>query len=166
MKLKTTLIALTFGLLPIQSFAETLELSQAQLRQLVVESQILDAETVVTDVAQNFGGVVLDIRGFLAEGQMTYRLLMQRDDGSVIEVLVNGVSGQRVSHRTPMGQIVSAAAREMNGNSNSNRGNRGNNGVRGNNRGNDNGNGRGNSGRGNRGNNGGGNGNGNGNGRK
>ena len=128
MKIATVLFATAISILPHAVSAQATELTQTQLRQLVVDQQIISAEDVVTDVAQNFGGVVKDIRGFFLEGRMTYRLLMQRADGQIVEILVNGVDGEQVSHGTPMGQIVSAVARATNGsaNANSNRSNAGN----------------------------------------
>ncbi len=156
-KLASAALATVTYLSPMHAASDVLELSQQQMRQLVLEKQVLSAETIATDAAANFGGVVMDIRGFLSEGRMTYRLLLRRNDGSVIEVLFNGVDGERVSHSSQMGQVVSTVARTANRSSdrssaanNGNRGNAGNNGNRGNannngNRGNagNNGNGRG-----------------------
>ena len=146
MKVLTILFASTLAMLPQSASSQAVELTQSQLRQLVVEQQVVSAEDVVTDVAQNFGGIVKDIRGFFLEGSMTYRLLLQRADGQVVEILVNGIDGERISHNTPMGQIVSAVARATNGSANAS--SNGNNG---------NGNGNGNNGNGNSGNNGNGN---------
>ncbi len=171
------MFASLLGLLPQGAAADMRELSQEQMRQLATQQQVLGAEAIIADAAETFGGDVIDIRGFLSEGWMTYRLLLKRDDGSVIELLVNGVNGQRVSHDSEMGQSVSAVARSNNGNGNSgkngngngNSGNNGNgNGNSGNNGNGNSGNGNGNSGNGNgnsgnNGNSGGGNGNGRGN---
>lgn len=119
MKIKSIAFVFAMIFLPQAAPAQAVELTQAQLRQLVVEQQVISSESVVANVAQNFGGVVKDIRGFFLDGQMTYRLLLQRDDGQVVEILVNGVDGRQVSHQTPMGQIVSSVARATNGSSNS-----------------------------------------------
>ena len=101
------LCSLAFGflvsLLPTSSSAEVIELSHSQLRQLVQDRQIHGAEAIVEAAVKTFGGTPLDVRGFLSEGRMTYRLLLQRADGSVIEVLFNGQTAQRVSHESAMG---------------------------------------------------------------
>lgn len=108
-------LALSFALgHPLAAHADAIELSQAQMRQLVVSQQVLGADQVVGAVSRNYGGAVMDIRGFYTDGAMTYRLLVQRQDGAVLEVLVNGVNGQAVSHDTPLGQGVSAVARNLN----------------------------------------------------
>lgn len=132
--------------LPQAVGAQAIELNQTQLRQLVVQQQVLSSEQVVGDVAANFGGAVQDIRAFFYEGRMAYRILLKRADGQIVEVLVNGQNGEQISPDTPLGQIVSAVARSTNGRSieNSNRG-QGNNNRGGNGRGNSGGNGRGNS---------------------
>ena len=108
--LNTALFCSAVGLAPVCASADILELSQDQMRTLVSQKQVLSAETIITDAVSNFGGSVMDIRGFLSEGRMTYRLLMQRDDGAVIELLVNGVNGRRISHNSDMGQVVSEVA--------------------------------------------------------
>ncbi|WP_108813589.1 hypothetical protein [Loktanella sp. Alg231-35] len=137
-------MAAILGLLPKVAMADMLELSQEQMRQLVAQQQVLGTEAILTDASATFGGDVMDIRGFLSEGRMTYRLLLKRGDGSVVELLYNGVNGQRVSHNSEMGQSVSKVAQSSNGNSGGN-GNSGNNGNGNGNSGN-NGNGNGNSG--------------------
>ena len=141
--LKTALFAAAMALMPLDATADVLELSQGQMRQLVAQQQVLRAETIATTATSDFGGTVIDIRGFLSEGRMTYRLLVQRDDGSVIELLYNGTDGRRVSHSSETGQIVSSEAKSNNsananssnngkGNGNANAGNNGNSGNRGN----------------------------------
>jgi hypothetical protein len=141
--MKSLLFAYAMALMPLSATADVIELSQGQLRQLVAQQQVLRAETIATTATSGFGGVVIDIRGFLSEGRMTYRLLLQRNDGSVVELLYNGTDGERVSHNSQMGQIVSSEAKSNNasngnangrGNANANasRGNNGNSGDRGN----------------------------------
>ncbi len=152
------MLAAILGLPPHSAAADMRELSQEQMRQLVVQQQVLGAEAIMTNAAAMFGGDVMDIRGFLSEGRMTYRLLLKRDDGSVIEVLFNGVNGQRVSDNSEMGRSVSASARSNNGNGNSGNNGNGNSGNNGNGNSGNNGNGNsGNNGNGNSGNNGNGN---------
>lgn len=112
--LSSALFVSAIALLPCTAAAEVLELSQGQIRQLVAQQQVRNAEAIVSDAVLNFGGTVIDIRGFLFEGRMTYRLLLQRDDGSVIELLINGVNGERISHNGQIGQSVSTAARAKN----------------------------------------------------
>lgn len=138
--LKSTLIASAIACLPFAAAAEVLELSQGQMRQLVAQQQVVSAETIATSAVSEFDGVVIDIRGFLSEGRMTYRLLLQREDGSVIMLLYNGTDGRRISHNSPMGQVVTAASQANGGganlpanananaiaNANENAGNRGN----------------------------------------
>lgn len=119
---KAALFSAVACLWAIGGFADTIELTQDQLRGLVSQQQVLSAETIVVDAVSAHGGVVMDIRGFLFEGQMTYRVLLQRDDGSVIELLVNGVNGRRVSHDSALGQLVSTAARSTNGAGNASNG--------------------------------------------
>jgi hypothetical protein len=140
--LKPVLLASGIALMPLSATAEILELSQSQMRQLVSQQQILGAETIATAVVSDFGGVVLEMRGFLSEGKMTYRILLQREDGAVVELLYNGPNGRRISSNSPMGQVVSSEARSNNGSptnstnvnasSNGNSGNLGNSGNRGN----------------------------------
>jgi uncharacterized membrane protein YkoI len=134
---RAALLASMLGLLPHAAAADMRELSQEQMRQLVVQQQVLGAEAIITDAAATFDGDVMDIRGFLSEGRMTYRLLLKRDDGSVIELLFDGVNGQQVSHNSEMGRSVSAVARSNNGNSGNNGNGNGNSGGgKGNGRGN------------------------------
>jgi len=97
--------------MPLTGSAEVVELSQNQLRALVTQNQVHSAETIATGSVARFGGAVMDIRGFLSDGKMTYRLLLQRNDGSVIEVMIDGQSGQQVTHASAMGQVVSTTAR-------------------------------------------------------
>lgn len=99
------------GLAPSIASAQPMELSQTQLRQLVTDQQILGAEAIVEAVALSTPSAVMDIRGFLDDGRMTYRVLLQRNDGAVVEIMVDGQNGQRVSHQSDLGQAVSAAAR-------------------------------------------------------
>lgn len=159
----------TLALLALPANAEPVELSQTQLRQLVSQNQILGAQQIIAQSEHAHFGQVIDVRGFLEDGSMVYRVLLQRNDGTVIEVLVDGPSGRPVSHQSNIGQLVSAAARGVsanNGNSqrpnsppgldraasndrgNSNGGGNGGGNDRGNSGGNDRGNGGGN-GRGN-----------------
>ncbi len=120
--------------MPLSAAAEIAELSQGQLRQLVQQQQVLGSEAISASATSDFGGVVVDIRGFLSDGRMTYRVLLQRDDGAVIELLFNGTDGQRVSHNSQIGQDVSSQARASNGRSNgAANGNAGANGNSGNN---------------------------------
>lgn len=107
--------AFVFGLLvsllpASSSSADVIELSQSQLRHLVSEEQIQGAEVVVNAAVRTFGGTPIDIRGFLSDGRMTYRLLMQHSDGGVIEVLMNGQTAQCVSHTSVIGSAVASQA--------------------------------------------------------
>lgn len=103
--------SVVLGFLPLNATAQTLELSQSQLRQLVSDQQVIGAEQLMGNVAKSLKGEVMDIRGFAVNGQMTYRLVMQRNDGALVEVLVDGQDGQLVSHQSTMGQAVAKAAR-------------------------------------------------------
>lgn len=111
MKPATYVLASVLLLMPLTGSAEVVELSQNQLRALVTQNQVHSAETIATGSVARFGGAVMDIRGFLSDGKMTYRLLLQRNDGSVIEVMIDGQSGQQVTHASAMGQVVSTTAR-------------------------------------------------------
>jgi len=113
MKPATYILASALLLMPVSATADVVELSQNQLRALVTQKQVLSAETVVTGTAMRFGGDVMDVRGFLSDGKMTYRLLMQRGDGSIVEVLIDGQNGQQISHNSAMGQTVSTVARVL-----------------------------------------------------
>lgn len=121
-KFKSAVFVSAVTLLPFSVAADVLELSQGQIRELVAQRQVLSAETMVLDMLSDFGGNVIDIRAFLSEGDMTYRLLLQRDDGSVIELLIDGVTGDRLSNNSQMGQTVSTAARSLNSSQNSDKG--------------------------------------------
>ena len=109
--LRAGLYALSIGVIPLGLPAQILELSQGQLRQLVDAQQVLGAKTIADAATLGFGGAVIEVRGFLSEGRVTYRLLLQLIDGSVIELLFDGSSGERVSHRSQMGLIVSSEAK-------------------------------------------------------
>ncbi len=145
---------LTIGACLSTASAQPLELSQAQLRQLVAQQQIVGAEAIVANTAGAVDGNVMDIRGFLKDGRMTYRVLLQGHDGAVVEIMMDGQSGQRLSHQSDLGQAISAAARQhhtmrtvvrtdstatanqgRSDTSRSNRDNRGNGGNRGNGKG-------------------------------
>lgn len=104
-------ISIALCVSPAGANAEPMELSQSQLRQLVSQKQIIGAEQLVGGVTNTFGGNVIDIRGFFADGRMTYRVLMQRNDGAVVEVLINGQNGRQVSHRSDHGQAIASIAR-------------------------------------------------------
>lgn len=115
MRANTPLLrALVFGFLvslpAAPALAEVIELTQGQMRSLVQQQQVLGAEQIVGAAVATYGGTPLDIRGFLSEGRMTYRLLLQRADGSVIEVLLNGQTAQPVAHSSDMGRAVSETA--------------------------------------------------------
>ncbi len=116
--LKPLLFASCLAFAPIGALADIAELSQAQMRQLVAQEQVLSAATIAAEVVSDFGGEVVDIRGFLSDGRMTYRVLLQRDDGWVIELLYNGPDGRRVSHRSAMGKAVSSEASTTSGSAN------------------------------------------------
>ncbi|MEL6571200.1 MAG: hypothetical protein AAFQ64_06065 [Pseudomonadota bacterium] len=91
--------------------AQPIELSQSQLRQLVAQNQILAADVIAGSAAQSTDTTVMDMRGFLDDGRMTYRVLLQRSDGAIVEVLMNGQSGQLISYLSEHGRAVSEAAR-------------------------------------------------------
>lgn len=109
------LLGLTFGflvtLLPASSSADVIELNRSELRQLVADREIQDAETIIGVATAAYGGQPLEIRGFVADGRVIYRVLVQGADGAVIEALVDGAGGYMVSHKTPMGLAISAEAR-------------------------------------------------------
>jgi len=107
---RTVVAGFMLALLPVSSAAEVVELSQAQLRHFVAEDVVLSAGHVAALVMQDIDGMVMDIRGFHVDGQMTYRLVMQRHDGKVIEVLVNGVDGAIIGNTTQLGQRVTGAS--------------------------------------------------------
>ena len=50
------------------------------MRQLVQQQQVLGTEAISAEAAAQFSGDVIDIRGFLSEGRMTYRLLKTEQD--------------------------------------------------------------------------------------
>ena len=91
--------------------AQPVELTQSQLRQLVAQEQILAADVSAGSAAKSANGIVMDMRGFLHDGRMTYRVLLQRSDGAIVEVMMNGQSGQQISHSSERGRVVSEAAR-------------------------------------------------------
>lgn len=107
------LASFVLSISPIGAGAQPIELSQSQLRQLVAQQQIIGAEQLVGGVTNMFSGSVIDIRGFFADGRMTYRVLMQQSDGAVVEVLINGQNGRQVSHRSTHGQAIAAVARAV-----------------------------------------------------
>lgn len=115
---KTMLIVSAIAMTPMPVLADMIELSQGQLRQLVQQRQVLGSEAVSASATSEFGGEVVDIRAFLSDGRMTYRLLLQRVDGAVVELLFNGTDGARISHSSQIGQEVSLEARSNNGRSN------------------------------------------------
>ncbi|MEL6641859.1 MAG: hypothetical protein AAFP98_11195 [Pseudomonadota bacterium] len=113
LQLRRFLICLGIVWSPSILGAQAIELSQSQLRQLVAQHEILAAEAVVGSVTETFGGDVVDIRGFFNDGRMTYRVLMQRNDGAVIELLMNGQNGLQVSQQSIHGKAIAAAARNI-----------------------------------------------------
>jgi len=111
--LRPFVFGLLVSFLPNSSPAEVLELSQPQLRQLVLDRQIHSAEAIVAVAVDSVEETPLDIRGFLSEGRMTYRLLIQRSNGSVVEILMNGQNGERISQETAMGRAVADTERQV-----------------------------------------------------
>lgn len=112
--LRSTTLCCAVSLGPTTLSAEAIELSQSQLRSLVSQQEILTAEAIIGTVSQISDGSVMDIRGFFDNGHMTYRVLVQRSDGAVLEVLMNGQDGQQISHGSAQGKAVAAAVRSPN----------------------------------------------------
>ena len=111
--LQNSIAGLVFGIGATAVSAQTSELSQSQMRQLVADRQIIGAEQLVDGMIRQFDGSVIDIRGFHSHGGMIYRVLMQRADGAVVEVMIDGMTGQQVSHLSDPGQAIATAARSQ-----------------------------------------------------
>lgn len=109
-RLSLTALVLLFAMLPLTGAAQVVELPQEKMRQLVAQSQVLNAQSIISYAKAVETGDVIDIRGFSANDRMTYRLLIQRPNGTIVEVLFDGQSGQRIQQSTRLGQIVSTTA--------------------------------------------------------
>ncbi|WP_131802269.1 hypothetical protein [Yoonia tamlensis] len=156
MKILATLVCLA----PVAAHAQIVELSQSDLRAAIANDSVIPTRQMIAGVENFTGGDVMDVRVFLVDGTITYRILVSYGDGQLGSILVDGVRGTQIAQSSNIGsQVMAAAASGRNPNSvNANNGNNGNNGNGNNGNGNgnsgngNNGNGNGNSGNGNNGN--------------
>ncbi|MGJ8622852.1 MAG: PepSY domain-containing protein [Yoonia sp.] len=163
--------AVTFA---AQAHADARELSQHELRAAVSEGRAVRTQALITGVERYTGGEALEVRAFLEDQGVIYRVLYRTESGSVATLMVDASTGRSVSPSSTRGQSVesyaashpeggggvaqiptsasqseSASSNNLQGNNgNSNSGNGGGNSGNGNS-GNGNGNGGGNSGNGN-----------------
>ncbi|MHA3915009.1 PepSY domain-containing protein [Halovulum sp. GXIMD14793] len=169
---------LTAGSVPAQGLRE---LNHTDLRNAVQAGQLIKVSTAMASANRVVSGKALDVRAFAARG-VYYQVLMMRNDGKVVSVVVDARTGNLVSASSDAAKAVRAAAtqsrksggpnhvpRNRNGSGKGNSNSNGNGGGNGSGNSGGNGNGGGNaggngSGNGNGGDNSGGNGNGGGNG--
>lgn len=92
------------------AMADMREMSQAELRGEVAANRAISTRNLIVGVENFTGGEVVEIRAFANDGIVIYRILFQKDDGSVDSVIVDGVSGTSVSPNSTVGQQVSSLA--------------------------------------------------------
>lgn len=150
-------IAYVLATLPMTLAAEVSEMSQAELRSAISESRAIPTRSLIGGVENYTGGEVVDIRAFVSDGAVLYRILYRDTDSQIRSLLVDGASGRAVNPASGVGQEVVSYVNTNPGNGLA-LGRQGGNNGQANSRGRDNNNGRGNSGGSNRGGNGNGNG--------
>ena len=118
--MKRYAFALMVALTTTSAQAEVRELSQAELRAAVAEERAIPTRNLVRGVEQFTGGDVLDIRAFLTDENVTYRILYRAESGAIDTIMVNGATGRQVNPNSIVGQTVLAVAGSNPGNGNGN----------------------------------------------
>ena len=77
--------------------ADVSELSQADLRAAVAEDRAIQSRTLISSVERFTGGEVIDIRAFVLEGVVTYRILFRNAAGEIGTLMVDGSTGRAVN---------------------------------------------------------------------
>ena len=127
------------------------EVDAAELRGIVAAGNAISLKRVIDQVAKTNDGEPIEARAFAAD-DVFYRIVLKRNDGSLVSVIINARTGEPVTTKSEMGRLVTTAARSGAGKATGtskaaaagNAGGNGNSGGNGNGNGNGGGNGGGN----------------------
>ena len=89
--------------------AETRELTQSELRSAVASGKMISFKGVIKGVAKMTGGQPVDARAF-ESGGVYYRVLVKKDTGRIVGIIVDAESGAVVSNKSEVGIQISAIA--------------------------------------------------------
>jgi hypothetical protein len=95
-------------LVPTASHADVRELSQNELRKIVSASKAIDTRHLIADVESVMQGHVVNVRAFLVENMVTYRVMVRQAGGHLNSVMVDGKTGFAVDENSAVGRRVKA----------------------------------------------------------
>jgi len=91
------LLLTSLALLPASaSLADARELSQSELRAVVSVRDAIPTRRLISGVEDHTGGEVVEVRAFMFEEMLTYRVLFRMEDGHLGAILVDGETGHAV----------------------------------------------------------------------
>lgn len=91
------LLLTSLALLPASaSLADARELSQSELRAVVSVRDAIPTRRLISGVEDDTGGEVVEMRAFMFEENLTYRVLFRMEDGHLGAILVDGETGHAV----------------------------------------------------------------------
>jgi hypothetical protein len=85
------------------------EIGAAELRRIAGAGQTISLKRVIDSVAKSTSAEPIEARAFDA-GDVFYRIVLKRPDGSLISVIINAVTGEQVRKDSAIGRQVSDAA--------------------------------------------------------
>lgn len=109
-------LLLLMFLAPAGAWADAVELNQSELRAAVADRGAISTRRLIAGVEDFTSGDVVDIRAFEVDGVVTYRIVVQLDNGQVSILMVDATTGRAVSVESDVGRQVASVAAESNGN--------------------------------------------------
>lgn len=110
MKLGRSLLLVSMLALAGPSLAATVrELDASELRQAGRSGDLLSLKRVIESVAKSTGGEPIEARAFEV-GDIFYRIVLKKANGSVISVIINARTGEQVSKNSAVGRDLAKAA--------------------------------------------------------
>lgn len=97
-------------ILPAVAQADVRELSQAELRNAVSRDQTIATRHLISGVESFTGGDVVEIRAFVADNKVTYRIMVRQPRGQLGLLMVDGATGLQVFDSSALGQEIEAYA--------------------------------------------------------
>ena len=91
------LLLTSLALLPaFASLADARELSQSELRAVVSARDAIPTRRLISGVEDHTGGDVVEVRAFMFEETLTYRVMFRMGDGHLAAILVDGETGHAI----------------------------------------------------------------------
>jgi hypothetical protein len=110
MNLGRTILLVTMLAAASPSLAATVrELDASELRQAARSGDLLSLKRVIDSVAKSTGGEPIEARAFEV-GDIFYRIVLKKANGSVISVIINARTGEQVGKNSAIGRDLAKAA--------------------------------------------------------